>query len=122
MPVKRTSAGLRSYQSVALSNAGPRVRNNDGTYDTPREPLTPATAWASVEIASPKAMEQVARETTIGTATHLVTIPYHPQVTLQTQVTWTDRFARDHTANVVGYSNPDQKCIETVMLCVERML
>ena len=120
MAVKRTPAGQRT-QEIAMTNPGTRVRNSDGTYTTPREPLNPPTAWAKLEIADARSLERVAAtsSTTIGVASHVATIPYHPEVTMKTHVAWIDRFGGSHNANVLGYSNPDGKGIETVMVIAE---
>jgi hypothetical protein len=118
MAVKRTSSGQRN-QEIALTRPGPRVRGNDGNYTSTPEPLSPATAWARLELANAKALENVAASTTLGIATHVLTIPYHPQVSLKTHVAWIDRLGHSHNANVIGYSNPDGNAIETVMVIAE---
>jgi hypothetical protein len=118
MAYKRTPSGQRT-QEIAMTNPGTRQKNADGGYDVPRVPLSPPTAWAKLEVATPKALERTVADTTIGVATHVVTIPYHPQVTLKTDVAWIDRAGGQHHANVLGYSNPDQSAIETVMIIAE---
>lgn len=116
---KRTSAGQRNT-FVTFSNPGPRVRNNDGGYSTPRLPLVPAGAWAAfVEAPLRKDMEKSQESTTFAVNTYFVTFPYHSQVTTQTQLSWEDNQGRTRTANLTAVTNPDQMCIETVCVAVE---
>lgn len=118
MVVQRTPAGLRSTQ-FTLTNPGVRVPNDDGGYTTPRAALDPPTAWGSIVPATPKDLENLMAGTTVSTGSYVITIPFHPQVTTKTVLAWEDRLGRAHTASVTGYSNPDQLCIETVIVAVE---
>ena len=58
--------------------------------------------------------ERAAGGTVITQATHRVTMPFHPQVTIQTRVRFNGR-----TFSVVSIANPEERNVETVLLCVE---
>jgi hypothetical protein len=118
IPRARTPHGLRNTL-VSMTNPGQRVRNDDGTYDTPRVALTPADVYAAVEPAVPRDLEQLAAGTVLSVGSYLITIPYHPQVSTKTKLSWTDRNGLAHTADATGVTNPDQFQIETLIVAVE---
>jgi hypothetical protein len=118
MPVDRTPAGRRRV-AITLTRPGAGVPNSDGGYDATVEALDPSPVMGSVEQATPRDLERLVAGTVLSVDSYVVVIPYHEQVTTETTIGWRDRLGRDHTANVTGYSNPDQKCIETVMIAAE---
>jgi len=70
----------------------------------------------SVEIkpATAKDLERVAAGTVIATASHIVTGPYHAGVSTKTRIVFGGRVFQ-----VVGVSNPEERNIETIAVCVE---
>jgi hypothetical protein len=51
--------------------------------------------------------------------TLIVIVPFHAGVTTKTRLTWLDRAGRSHAANVTGVNNPDQRCVDLVLVAVE---
>lgn len=99
---------------VRLQNPGVAVPDGDGGYTQTWNDLAPANVYVQIRPASARDLERVASGTVLSTATHVVTGPYHPDVTTQTRVVFADR-----TFNVTGVSSPDERQIEMVLVCVE---
>jgi head-tail adaptor len=114
----KTAVGARPHR-VQLLNPGPAVSDHDGGTTQSWFTLTPAFVDASIRPPTGQDLERLAAGTVIATALRVITFPFHPQVTMQTRVRWTDRVGRLHTASVTGVDNPDDRCVETVCLCVE---
>lgn len=89
---------------------------SDGDHETTLSPLDPAEAWAAIEPATPQRLERIVTGTVIAQATHVITLPYHDEVTTDTRIVWNGR-----QFNVVGVANPEERNIETVAVCVEQM-
>jgi SPP1 family predicted phage head-tail adaptor len=106
-------AGALRY-TVQLANPGPAVTNGDGGFTQVPVPLEPSTVFAAIHPASARDLERIRAGSVIATATHVVTMRYHPGVTTKTQLTFNGR-----TFNVVGLSNTDERNIELICLCVE---
>jgi head-tail adaptor len=118
--MRSASIGERPHL-VTLTNPGVgSVPDGDGGY-TPAapQPLDPPTAWAQIVAATQQDLEQIAAGTVLATATHLLTMPFHLQVTTLTSVTWTDAAGRAHRANVTGVIDGDQRAREVVVGLVE---
>jgi head-tail adaptor len=115
----RSAYGTRR-DLVSLSVAGVPVPDGDGGYTTPYAPLDPPQLWAAVARASQSELERVAglNSTIIASATHVVRMRFHPAITTQARITWTDRANRAHVANVTGVADvPDLS--ETVVVVEE---
>jgi head-tail adaptor len=106
-------------QRVSLDAPGPPVSDGDGGFTQTYAPLTPPALWGEIKPATVRDIEQLASGTVLSAATLLVFVPFHPDVTTQTRVTWTDNAKRSHTANVVGLVNVDERCRELVLGVVE---
>lgn len=89
---------------------------SDSDHSTTLSPLDPAEAWAAIEPATPQRLERIVTGTVIAQATHVITLPYHEEVTTDTRIVWNGR-----QFNVVGVANPEERNIETVAVCVEQM-
>lgn len=114
-PSSYTPSGARPH-TVHLSRPGPPVSDSDGSYTTTPVDLVPATAAASIEPATAAEMERVAAGTLVASASHLIRLPYHPQITTQTTVTFNGR-----VFEVVGVRNLKERNVELVLICVERV-
>lgn len=99
---------------VSLANPGTPVPDGDGGYTVVDAPLTPATAWADIRPATARDLERTVSGTVLSTATHLVTMDYHPQVTTQTRLTYNGR-----SFSVTGVANPEERNVELVLAAVE---
>lgn len=76
---------------LTLDAPGAPVADGQGGYIETFTPLTPAELWGSVEPMSAADLERVSGSTVEATATHLIIVPFHPQVTVQTRVTYHGR-------------------------------
>lgn len=106
-------AGGRPHR-VTLQNPGAAVPDADSGYTQSWSDLSPAAMWASIKPATQRDLERVVAGTVIATASHIVTMPYHPQVTTETRVLFNGR-----TFSVIGVSNPEERNVELVLACVE---
>ncbi len=111
--MKRTPAALRRHR-ITLQNPGPPVPDGDGGFTASWTDLSPAAVNARIESATAARLERVAAGTSISTASHIISILYHPQVTTKTRVIFDGRIFE-----VTGVSNPEEKNVETVIVAVE---
>lgn len=107
---------------VQLDEPGKPVPDGDGGYTEGFAPLDPPQLFAMVQPASARDLERFTSGTVAATATHIVTMPFHPTVTTQTRVQWTDDANRPHTANVTGVINVDERCHTLMLTVVEQVL
>jgi head-tail adaptor len=114
----RVASGERR-QYITLQKLGDPVPDGGGGYTEAPEDLDPPGTWAAMQAATAQDLERMAVGTVIASASHIVTIPFHPEVTTETLIAWTDPARRTHTANVKSVNNPDQRCIELVLVCEE---
>jgi SPP1 family predicted phage head-tail adaptor len=114
MIAPKTGVADRPHR-VTLQNPGPPVQDTDGGYAQTWTDLTPPTMSARIAPATAAALERVtAGATVLSAATHIVTMPYHPQVTTKTRIIFSGR-----TLTVTGVSNPEERNIETIAVCEE---
>lgn len=107
-------AGSRRHL-VVLQNPDALVPDGDGGFNAPTwSDLSPRSMWASIAPATVRDLERVAAGTVVSSATHLVTMLYHAQVTTQTRITFNGR-----TLNVTGVANPDERNKELILACTE---
>lgn len=108
-------AGKRTHW-IGLAGPGTPTADGDGGYTTTPVMLSPPYVYAAIQPASVRDLERVTAGTVTSTATHLVSMPYHPGVTTQTVITFGTR-----TFQVVGVTNPNEANIETIAQCVEQL-
>lgn len=111
--MNRTSVGERPHR-VTLQNPGPAVPDGDGGFTQSWTDLVPPAVSAKIAPATAAGLERVTAGTVLATATHVVTMPYHPQVTTLTRVLFNGR-----QFSVTGVSDPDERHVETIAICVE---
>jgi hypothetical protein len=105
---------------LQLDGPGKPVPDGDGGYTTTFAPLDPPMVSAKVEPATTRSLERVAAgSVVVSTATHVITMPFHPGVTTQTRITWTDDANRPHTANVTSVNNVDERCHTLILAAAE---
>lgn len=90
------------------------AEGSDGDFDTTWAALTPSQIYAAIEPATAQRLERIGHGAVIAEATHLVTIPYVPNVTTHARVLFNDR-----ALNVVGVSNVEERNVELILVCVE---
>lgn len=106
-------------QLVTLANPGAAIPDGDGGFTQTWSPLSPSEWWAAMEKASQRAIERNFAGTVLAQATHLFKGRYHPEISTQTRLTWTDRSGREHTANVLDLDDVGGAGAETVVLASE---
>lgn len=109
----QTGIGARPHR-VLLQNPGAPIPNGDGSYTLAWTDLEPFAVSAAIEAAPQPQQERAAQGTTMTTATHVVRIPFHKQVTERTRVLFNGR-----RFNVSAVTNPDESNAESVLVCEE---
>lgn len=109
----RTGVGQRPHR-VLLQNPGNPIPNGDGGFTQIWSDLAPASVSAKIEPATAQELERVAPGTVVAGATHIVTLPYHPGVTVNTRIIFDGR-----TFTVSGVATPDERKVATIALCSE---
>ena len=108
-----TSAGARRHLVRLVDTSRPDP-DGEGGYTEDGVPLHPSEVMAAIVPATARELARVMAGTVIASASHLVTMPFHPGVTTQTRVLFgARRFA------VLGVANPEERNIETVAACQE---
>lgn len=109
----RARIGDRPHR-VTLQNPGPAVPDGDGGYLQTWTDLTPPAISVEILPATAQDLERVTAGTVIATATHIVTGPFHPQVTTKTRVLFNGR-----EFHVGGVANPAERSVEMILVCTE---
>jgi head-tail adaptor len=108
-----TGIGARPHR-VTFQNPGPATPDGDGDYTQAWMPLNPASMYVRIRTATTSDLEHVAAGTVTTLATHIIEMPYHPQVTSRTRIVFGAR-----TFNVVGVENPEERNVSLVLLVAE---
>jgi head-tail adaptor len=99
---------------VTLQNPGVDVPDGRGGVTNVPEYLTPPTMYAAIRPATARDLERSVANTVQSTASHIVELDYHPQVTTATRVLFGSRVLQ-----VVGVQNPDERNVDMVLACEE---
>lgn len=108
-----TSVGKRPHR-VTLQDPGPGIPDGDGGQTQTWSDLVPPAMDAEIKTAAAADLERIAAGTVLATATHIVTMPYHPQVKTASRIIHNGRIF-----NVTGVADPEERHIETIAICVE---
>lgn len=112
----RTNIGKKPHR-VSLQNPTAPVRDSDGQPTNGWYDLNPPAVQARIEDATAAAMERVAGGGAVtATATHIVTISFHLEVTNQTRVLYNGR-----RFNVTSVVDVEMLHTELKLLCVEEV-
>lgn len=95
------------------------VPDGDGGFTTTAARLNPPEWRCSIENASVRASERRFAATVSSIATHIMSGRYHPGITRQTSVEWTDRSGSEHAGNVLDVIDTDGEGVESVILVAE---
>ena len=106
-------------QAVTLSQPGAPVPDGDGGFTQPYVPLDPPLWWCAIKAVTPRPSESTIGGTVTAHATHIVNGRYHPGITSQTRLVWTDHAAAVHTAEVIDVDDTEGAGIETVAMVTE---
>ena len=99
---------------VTLQNPGPAVADGSGETTQSWTDLVPATLMVKIEAASAAVLERVTAGALIASATHIISGPYHPQVTTRTRMLFDGR-----VFSVKGVDDPEERHVDVVFICVE---
>lgn len=106
------SSGRRPHPLKLQGPVGERQPDGDGEYT--QEFATYSEPFGSVEPATAQRLEKLAVSATLGSASHIVVIPFDGRVQLQHRVIYAGR-----RLDVVGYADPDERHVELVIVCQE---
>jgi len=109
----RIGVGKRTKR-VTLQNAGPSVPDGEGGHTNSWLDLSPSSVMAYIRPATEGDLERVAAGTVITTATQLVEMPYHRQVSTDTRVLLDGRVLQ-----VTKVQNVDEANVDLVLVCEE---
>lgn len=110
----RTGVGERPHY-ILLQNPGPVIPDGAGGFTQTWSDLTPASVFAKIAPATTEDLERVAAGSVVeASATHIITMPFHPGVTTKSRVVHNGR-----TFSVSGVSSPDERQQETIAIANE---
>jgi head-tail adaptor len=105
---------------VRLNNPGQAVPDGDGGYTQGDVPLNPPELYVAIRPASAADIERVAGGVATAVASHIITGPFHPGITVETRIDFDDlRRGKVRKFSVTGVASPDERAVETVCACVE---
>jgi head-tail adaptor len=110
----RTAIGTHRHRVLVQNPHGAPVADGDGAYTQAYLNAVPASWQCSIVPATARDLERVAAGTIIATASHVITGRYHPSITVATRLVFEGRVFQ-----VTGASNPEERKIETIAICVE---
>ena len=94
--------------------AATSVPDGEGGFTVALAPLDPPTMYAQILPATARSLERVTADTTISSATHIITMDYHAGVNSQTEILFEGR-----KFYVRGASDPEERHLETITVCEE---
>jgi len=111
----QTSVAQRPHRVNVQHPSGPAVPDGDGGV-TPAAwvDLVPPVWQCEIKPATAADLERVAAGTTIAMNTYILTGPYHPQLATSSRILFNGRIF-----NCTGVSNPEERNVETIAVCVE---
>lgn len=106
---------------VRVFNLGPPRPDGNGGVIHDEIPLDPPELFVKILPASAADIERVAGGISIAQANHIVTGPFHPDISVNTRLEYVDgrRGGIVRTFNVTGVSSPEERAAETVCACIE---
>jgi SPP1 family predicted phage head-tail adaptor len=110
-----TKTPIGEYRNLVLVQApGPGVPDGDGGTTSTWADLTPPTWYCRIAPATEKDLERVAAGTVLSTNLHIVKGAYRGDITTGGRLIFNTR-----RLNVTGVSNPEERNVELVLVCVE---
>jgi hypothetical protein len=113
----QTSVGERPHR-IRLYNPPAAVPDTDGSYTLTGVPLSPPAVYARIAPASSGDLERIAAGSVVSHATHVINMPFHPQLRTATTIEF-DVPGRTRTFAVIGFGNPDERGIEHLVFATE---
>lgn len=106
----KTGVGDRPHR-VTLQNPGPAAADGDGGFTQVYTDCDPPQMNVRIQPLGPGDIERPIVGTVMANATHLITMPFHPQLTTQTRIVYTDRLGT-HVYSVLGPADLDLRHVE----------
>jgi len=111
----------RMDKLVTLENPSGPVSDGAGGFTETWAALDPPTMWAHLDALASADMERLTADTLVASGTHAVTLPYHPGVTVQTRLTYTDPARGARVFQVLGLRDPEEARRELVLVVAEAL-
>lgn len=100
---------------VSLANpGGPVVPDPEGGFVEGMVALDPPQVFAGIRPATARDLERNTSGTAVSTASHIINMDFHPQVTTQTRITFNGR-----TLLVTGVANPEERNVDLILVAEE---
>jgi head-tail adaptor len=106
---------------ITLQDPGEPIPDGAGGYTEGWTDLNPPHLFVRIQNATVADLERAAAGTVITSATHIVSGPYHPGVSTKTRVQFVDLKGRTRILSVTGIGNRDERNIDMVLTCEERV-
>jgi head-tail adaptor len=119
--VRGPAADGQRLHRVRFQDPGEAIPDGMGGFTEGWADLAPPEMFARIVPASPTDIERVGAGTVTASATHLLTAPFHKDVTTKTRVLWTDFIGRAHEFSVANVVNLDERCTTMVLVCEEKV-
>jgi head-tail adaptor len=107
------------HKRIAVFVLGDPIPDGDGGFTRPKLPLDPPVVSGHVRPASARSLEQITSGTVLAQAEHQVTIPYHPQITVDAVLEVEHYPHPPRTLSVIFVGNPDERNGTLELVCTE---
>jgi head-tail adaptor len=114
-----SSAGQRT-KLVTLESPVTAPDGEGGTTET-WVALTPPTAYVHIQPASAADLERAAAGTVLSTASHLIEMPYHAGVTIESRLRYTPPGKAERIFQVTSVRNPDEADRDLILVAEEQL-
>jgi head-tail adaptor len=114
------AAGQRPHK-VTVQIPGDPVPDGYGGYSEGWVDLDPPVLYVRIQPASVSDLERMTSGTVVTSASHIVTGPYHPDLSTKARLLFTDISGKSRTFTVAGLVNPEERNRELILLCEERL-
>lgn len=111
----------RMDKLVTLENPGAPVPDGAGGFTETWAALDPPTMWVHLDSLASADMERQTADTIVASGTHAVTMAYHPGVTVQTRITYTDPDRGARVFQVLGRRDPEEARRELILVAAEAL-
>lgn len=115
-----SSAGLRN-KFVTLEGPTSEPDGEGGTLEG-WGALDPANEWVSINPATQADLERAASGTVLSTASHIIELPYRPDVNVQTRLRYTPLGRPERIFQVTSVRNPEEADRDLVLVAEEIVL
>ena len=116
------------FHRLTLENPTTQTPDGDGGFKEGWTALSPPRMWAAIVPATAQRLERLMASTVESTATHIVTMRFHPGVTTKTRLTEGARQTDGSLASgsrefrVTGLQNVDEYSVELRLACAETIV